>query len=80
MMSIIHMPNSRNYWSGNTYNHIIRNCMSVNMFENIKRYIHFNDNEFNLPRDDPNRDRLYKLRPIISAFKQKYISITSVFL
>ena len=36
MMSVVHMPNLRSFWSGNTYNHIIRNCMSVNVFENIK--------------------------------------------
>lgn len=71
MMSIVHMPNLRSYWSGNAYNYIIRDCKSVNVFENIKRYIHFNDNELDLPRNGPNRDRLHKLRPIISALKQK---------
>lgn len=75
IMSIVNMPNLRSYWSGNTYSHIIRNYMSVNLFKNIKICIHFNNNEFDLPRDDPNRDRLYKLKPIISALKQKYIGI-----
>lgn len=51
MMSIVHLPNTRSYWSENTHNKIIRNCMRVNIFENIGRYIHFNDNTLDLPSD-----------------------------
>jgi len=35
MMSIVHVPNFRSYWSDNIGNSIIKNCMSINVFENI---------------------------------------------
>jgi len=75
MMSIVHLPNTRSYWSENTHNKIIRNCMSVNVFENIRRFIHFNDNTLDLPRDNPNRDRVFKVRPLIDALNKKFGSV-----
>ncbi|XP_060858925.1 piggyBac transposable element-derived protein 3-like isoform X1 [Metopolophium dirhodum] len=75
MMSIVHLPNTRSYWSENTHNKIIRNCMSVNVFENIRRYMHFNDNTLDLPRDNPNRDRVFKVRPLIDTLNKKFSSV-----
>lgn len=75
MMSIVHLPNTRSYWSENTHNKIIRNCMSVNVFENIRRNIHFNDNTLDLPKDNPNRDRIFKVRPLIDTLNIKFGSV-----
>lgn len=49
--------------------------MSVNKFENIRRFMHFNDNTLDLPKDNPNRDRVFKVRPIIDAFNKKFGSV-----
>lgn len=49
--------------------------MSVNVFENIRRYMHFNDNSQNLPWDNLDRDRLFKIRPIIDALNKKFVSV-----
>lgn len=75
MMSIVHVPNSRSYWSENLANNVIRNCMSINIFENIKRFLHFNNNALALARDHQKHDRLYKIRPVIESLKKKFASI-----
>lgn len=75
MMSIVHVPNTRKYWSENTANNVIRNCMSINMFENIRRYLHFNDNSQDLPRNNSDRDRLFKVRPLIDRLNEKFSSV-----
>lgn len=75
MMSIVHVPNTRSYWSENTTNTVIRNCMSVNVFENIRRYLHFNDNTQDLPRNNSDRDRLFKVRPLVDILNDKFSSV-----
>lgn len=75
MMSIVHVPNTRSYWSENTANNVIRNCMSVNVFENIRRYLHFNDNTKDLSRNNSDRDRLFKVRPLIDRLNEKFSSV-----
>lgn len=75
MMSIVHVPNTRSYWSENTANSVIRNCMSVNVFENIRRFLYFNDNIQDLPGNNENRDRLFKVRPLINKLNEKFCSV-----
>lgn len=75
MMSIDHVPNSRSYWSDNLVNMPIKNCMSVNHFERIKRFLHFNNNHLDLPPSHEDRDRLFKIRPIVELLKAKFSSV-----
>lgn len=63
------------HWSENTANTVIRNCMSVNVFENIRRYLHFNDNTQDLPRNNSDRDRLFKVRPLVDKLNDKFSSV-----
>lgn len=74
-MSIVHLPNSRSYWSDNIGNCVIKECMSINVFENIKRVLHFNDNSLALPRNHENHDRLHKIRPLVNLLKRKFCSL-----
>lgn len=67
LTSVIHLPNTRSYWSTVMGVDVIREAMAVNRFELIKRYIHFNDNQVQEAATDENRDRLFKLRPIIDT-------------
>ncbi|CAI6373876.1 unnamed protein product [Macrosiphum euphorbiae] len=75
MMSVDHVPNSRSYWSDNLGNMPIKNCMSVNHFERIKRFLHFNNNNLDLPPNHEDRDRLFKIRPIVELLKAKFSSV-----
>ena len=51
--------------------------MSRNRFELILKFLHFNDNDHQIPRDQPGHDHLFKIRPflsrIINNFQEEYV-------
>lgn len=49
--------------------------MSRNRFELIRSILHFNDNSSMLSSNDPNRDRLHKLRPLIDHLNNCFSSV-----
>ena len=55
-----------------TYTPVIADTMSLTRFENLKRFLHFNDNS-QMPAD--NGDTLFKLRPIVDSILSKCRSI-----
>ena len=67
LSSIIHLPRVRDYWKPTIGVEVIQKSMSVNTFEEIKKYLHFNQNVLYDPNDE-NRDRLFKIRPVIEHF------------
>lgn len=73
-MSIYNLPRTRMYWASTTRIDRIANVMSRDRWEQIKSFLHFNDNS-NLIRNDPNRDRLFKIRPLLDHFKAKFREI-----
>ncbi|XP_050340699.1 piggyBac transposable element-derived protein 1-like [Bactrocera neohumeralis] len=76
-MSYFNLPSTRDYWSENG-NHcvpIIQTTMTRNRFEKIRQFIHFNEKENAPSRDDPNRDRLYLIRPLIDTLNRTFGSI-----
>ena len=44
--------------------------MPRNWFRSIYEFLHFNDNTFHNP-SDPDRDRLYKIRPVVEYLVSK---------
>ena len=42
--------------------------MPLKRFEEIRSYLHFNDNTLMTGKSDPSRDRLFKLRPVLDHF------------
>ncbi|XP_039283290.1 piggyBac transposable element-derived protein 3-like [Nilaparvata lugens] len=75
MTSIVKLNNVRLYWNSNLGNHIIIKAMTVNRFEQIRSFLHFNDLTSMPDRDSPQFDRLYRLRPIIEHLNEKFSSI-----
>lgn len=49
--------------------------MTVNMFEKIKQFLHFTDNNQLIPPNRPGHDRLYRIRPILETLKKRFQSI-----
>lgn len=45
--------------------------MTVNHFEKIRQFLHFNDNSLQVPSSHPGHDRLHKIRPILETLKKK---------
>ena len=78
LMGIIHKPKIRDYWSTDPLmsSTVFGAIMTRNRFQSILKFLHFNDNDRAPDPRDQNRDRLYKLRPLIDhlcdAFQNNY--------
>jgi len=64
-MSLVRMSSSRAYWSADFRMDKIANAMTVNRFEELKRFLHFSDNNGDV--DVP--DKLRKIRPVVTALR-----------
>ena len=74
LMGIIYKPSIPMYWSTDELYHtpIFQKAMSRNRFQLILKFFHCNDN--NNPQydaNDENRDRLYKVRPLIDLLRAR---------
>jgi hypothetical protein len=69
LMGIHILPAYADYWSTDPRLHVkgIASVMTKNRFEHVNKYFRLNDNTKCLPRDDPNHDRLFKIRPVVDA-------------
>ena len=77
-MGIVSKPAISDYWSTSPLlkDSIFNNVMPRNRYQTILRFLHFAHNSQYNP-NDPDRDRLYKVRPLVdllvSKFKTTYI-------
>ncbi|KAG5868686.1 hypothetical protein JTB14_036596 [Gonioctena quinquepunctata] len=55
----------------------IANTISLKRFLTILRYLHINNNENAPTKGDPNFDKLYKLKPMVTHLNQKFKEIFS---
>ncbi|KAM3626100.1 uncharacterized protein V6R79_022451 [Siganus canaliculatus] len=67
-MSIVHLPRPRMYWSSECRVAQVSDVMSRDRWEEIKKFIHFNDNSNAAVNSD---DKLFKIRPIIESLLPK---------
>lgn len=73
-MSVFEYPNVRSYWGRYSFDPI-RSTMPLNQFEEIRQFLHFADSTDMPQKDDPNYDALYKFRPIVDHFNERFSSI-----
>jgi len=73
--SVFRVPNVRDYWSVELNFSQISDAMSLRRYETIRRFLHFNNNHTMLSKDNPNFDRLHKIRPLIDHLNTKYSSV-----
>lgn len=73
MMTYIKYPSTRMYWSSvqGLRMDIIANSMSVNRFEEIKRFIHFVNNE---GKENLKEDKFWKVRPVAKVLHDMFHS------
>lgn len=74
-MSVYGLPCSRMYWENGTRIDKVADIMSRDRWQFIKSCIHLNDNSEMLPLNDPNRDKLFKVRPLLDKIKEKFIAL-----
>lgn len=73
--SVVHISNTRNYWKVSIGQETVQNALSRHVFQRIKKYLHFNDNEENerIPADQ--RNRLAKIRPLFDAILRRFQTV-----
>jgi len=71
-MGIVREPEIAHYWSTNPLlkGSIFNSVMPQNRFQSILQFLHFADNRQFDP-NDPDRDRLYKVRPVVEYLVNK---------
>ena len=77
IMGINSLPSIADYLSSDPHlgNEGIKKVMTKNHFEEITRFLHFNDSSTEPPRGNELHDRLYKVRPILNTFNQKMLTL-----
>lgn len=77
LMGIHPLPRLENYWSSDPllgYKGVYE-VMNSKKFKKITEALHCNDNTQCPPRDSPDYDKLYKLRPVIDFLNEKLSNI-----
>ena len=54
---------------------VIKETMSSKRSEKIRQFLHFNDNNLEVPKDHPQHDRLHKVRPFLEHLQTKFALI-----
>lgn len=73
--SVAKFPNTKSYWSNKYGYDPIRTTMPQKTFIKISNAIHFNSNDGFLPKDHPQHDKLYKIRPVIESLRERFGTI-----
>ncbi|KAJ8884000.1 hypothetical protein PR048_015856 [Dryococelus australis] len=66
---------SKMYWAKNTRVDKVADMMSRDSWVEIKSNLHTNDNAKQVQKNNPNRDKLFKVRPMINLLLPKFQSI-----
>ena len=76
LMGIVVKPGISDYWSTSPLlkGSIFNSVMSRNRFQSILQFLHFADNSQFDP-NDPDRDRLYKVRPVVDYLVNKFKTV-----
>jgi hypothetical protein len=72
-LSIIILPATRRDWSRSLGHPVVYEIMSCNRWEEIKLFIHFNDNTNFIPAGQNGHDILHKIRPLIEKVHEKLL-------
>jgi len=73
LMSLVNITNVRHYLCPTLGNNLVQETMTVNKFEKIRQTIYFNDNYLNSM--GPNRDKLFKIRPVIETLRKRFLTV-----
>lgn len=71
VMGNCHFPRIRCYWQPNCSIPIISNSMPINRFFKLRQHTHF----VNVEEKPDNNDRLWKIRPLYDAIRQRCLSL-----
>ncbi|XP_026745901.1 piggyBac transposable element-derived protein 2-like [Trichoplusia ni] len=69
IMGIVSMPSYLDYWSTTTRYPLVADVMSLKRYQQIRRYIHFVDN------NETNSDPYFKIRPFAERIRQNCLKV-----
>ncbi|XP_059062765.1 piggyBac transposable element-derived protein 4-like [Achroia grisella] len=74
LMGLNPLPDMELYWSSDPfyYNKEIAQVFPIVRFKKITENLHLNDNEMEPPRNSPEYDKLFKLRPLLTKLNKVY--------
>ena len=74
-MGIVKKPAVSDFWSTDPLiqTPLFNSVMKRNRYQQILRFLHFNNNEQGPNPHDPNRDRMYKIRPLIGQLNELFM-------
>ncbi|XP_049774068.1 piggyBac transposable element-derived protein 4-like [Schistocerca cancellata] len=77
VMGIHQLPEAAIYWSSDPYLNVnaVSNVMTLARYKKIMENLHCNDNLFQPATNDPGYDKLYKIRPLISALNKNCLKV-----
>ncbi|KAJ1143324.1 hypothetical protein NDU88_009634 [Pleurodeles waltl] len=77
LMGLIRKPSLASYWSTSPLmaTAIFPATMTRNRYLLLLRMLHFVDNALALPRDHPDCDRLFKIRPVLDHFVDRFSEV-----
>lgn len=70
-MSIIRLPQVRHYWSPYLGHPMVSSVVTCNRWEEIKRFLHFNNNDNFIPRGKDGHDTLFKIAPLLKSIQER---------
>ena len=74
-MSLTQKPKTRDYWSSSHPVREVSEVISLNRCEEIKRNLHFSDNNFFIPPGQDGHDKLYKIRPLLDHMRTALLKV-----
>ncbi|KAK3740708.1 hypothetical protein RRG08_048952 [Elysia crispata] len=77
LTGLVWKPRMRGYWSTDSLlgTPAFASLMIRDRFEQIQKFIHFNDNRQEPPHTANKRDRLYKIRPLLELFSPSFRNV-----
>ena len=75
MAGIVNMPSYRMYRADSIRFDPIVDVMYRNRFHTMRNYFHINDNDTMKAHDDPQYDKLFKVRPFVDSIKSSFREI-----
>ena len=76
-MGLVRKNSIKSYWSKNSVMQtpIFPNTMSRDRYLHILRFLHFTDNDNAPDPADPNRDKLWKIKPFLNALLPRFTAV-----
>ncbi|XP_042599318.1 piggyBac transposable element-derived protein 2-like [Cyprinus carpio] len=75
LMTVVRMPSYRMYWQTATHYDPIATVMGRKRFDNLRTYIHMNDNTNVKQKGEPGYDPLFKVRPVLENVRANCLKV-----